>query len=83
MCGHRSLGLLMTVENQWDNSYVEGTQKKNTAKLLLSKAMTFCWRKYLTEAFWVGRYTIIFPGGKMLPRKKLTPVYSVLNAAIF
>lgn len=64
MCGHRSLGHLMTVENQWDNWYIEGTQNKNRAKLLRSKAMTFCWRKYLTEAFWVGRYTIIFPGKK-------------------
>lgn len=83
MCGHTQVFVSLNDSRKpMEQVVCRGTQNKNRAELLLSKAMTFCWRKYLMEAIWVG-YTIIFPGGKMLPREKLNPIYSALNATIF
>lgn len=79
---------IMTIENQREHWWVKETQTRYQAKLLMSKAMTFSCRKYLTQAFWVASYTVVFQNKqinkqtKMLHRKKITPIYSVANAAI-
>lgn len=43
--------------------------------------MNFCCRKYLTRAFWVASYTVVFQNkqtNKMLHRKKISPIYLLL-----